>query len=99
MVFENTVLRRIFEPNRDEVMGGWRKLLNEELHDLYSPPSIIRIIKPRRIRWAGHVARIVDVENRIWLTGRKARRKECHGEVQDRREWVGWCELYWTVSA
>jgi hypothetical protein len=51
-VFENRVLRRIFGPQRDEVMGGWRKLHNEELHDLYSSPSIIRIIKSRRMRWA-----------------------------------------------
>jgi hypothetical protein len=54
-MFENRVLRRIFGPKRDEVMGGWRKLHNEELHDLFSLPSIIRIIKPR-LRWAGHVA-------------------------------------------
>jgi hypothetical protein len=54
-VFENKVLRRIFGPNRD-VPGGWRKLYNEELRDLYSSPSIIRITKPRRMSWAGHVA-------------------------------------------
>jgi hypothetical protein len=57
-VFENRVLRRIFGPKRDEVTGGWRKLHNEELHNLYSSPSIIRMIKSRRMRWAGHVARI-----------------------------------------
>jgi hypothetical protein len=57
-VFENRVLRRIFVPKRDEVTGEWRKLHNEELHDLYSSPSIIRIMKSRRIRWAGRVARI-----------------------------------------
>jgi hypothetical protein len=51
-VFENRVLRRIFGPKRDEVMGEWRKLHNKELHDLYSLPSIIIIIKSRRIRWA-----------------------------------------------
>jgi hypothetical protein len=56
-VFENRVLRRIFGPKRDEVTGGWRKLHNEELHILYSSPSIIRMIKSRRMRWAGHVAR------------------------------------------
>jgi hypothetical protein len=54
-VFENRMLRRIFGPKRDEVTGEWRKLHNEELHDLYSSPSIIRIIKSRRMRWAGHV--------------------------------------------
>jgi hypothetical protein len=57
-VFENRVLRRIFGPKRDEVTGGWRELHNEELHNLYSSPSIIRIIKSRRMRWAGHVARM-----------------------------------------
>jgi hypothetical protein len=56
-MFENRVLRRIFGPKRDEVTGGWRKLYNEELYDLYSSPSIIRIIKSRKMRWAGHVAR------------------------------------------
>jgi hypothetical protein len=57
-VFENRVLRRIFGLNRDGVTGGWRKLHNEELHNLYSSPSIIRIIKSRRMRWVGHVARM-----------------------------------------
>jgi hypothetical protein len=55
-VFENRVLRRICRSKRDEVIREWRKLHNEELHDLYSFPSIFRIIKSRRIRWAGHVA-------------------------------------------
>jgi hypothetical protein len=57
-VFENGVLRRIFGPKRDEVTGKWRKLHNEELRDLYSSPSKIRIIKSRRMRWAEHVARM-----------------------------------------
>jgi hypothetical protein len=55
-VFENKMLRRILGPKRDEVMGGWRQLHNEELNNLYSSPSIIRIIKSRRIRWTAHVA-------------------------------------------
>jgi hypothetical protein len=55
-VFENGVLRRIFGPKRDEVSGGWRKLRNEELHNMYSSPSIIRIIKSSRIRWTWHIA-------------------------------------------
>jgi hypothetical protein len=54
-VFANRVLRRIFGPKRDEVTGEWRKLHNEELHNLYSAPSIIRMIKSRKIRWTGHV--------------------------------------------
>jgi hypothetical protein len=57
-VFENSVLRRIFGQRRDGVTGGWRKLHNEELHNMYSSPGIIRIIKSRRMRWAGHVARM-----------------------------------------
>jgi hypothetical protein len=57
-VFENRMLRRIFGPKRDEVTGGWRKLHNEELHNLYSSPSVIRMIKSRRMMWAGHVARV-----------------------------------------
>jgi hypothetical protein len=57
-LFENRVLRRIFGPKRDEMTGEWRKLHNEELRDLYSSPSIIRIIKSLRMRWAGHVARM-----------------------------------------
>jgi hypothetical protein len=56
-VFENRVLRRIFGPKRDEEIGSWRKLHYEELHNFYSCPSIIRMIKSRRMRWAGYVAR------------------------------------------
>jgi hypothetical protein len=62
-VFENRVLRRIFGPKRDEVTGEWRKLHNEELRDLYSSASIIRIIKSKRMRWAGHVARMGEKRN------------------------------------
>jgi hypothetical protein len=57
-VFENRVLRRIFGPKRDEVTGEWRKLHNEEFHDLYSSPTIVRVIKSRRMTWAGYVARM-----------------------------------------
>jgi hypothetical protein len=57
-VFENRVLRRIFGPKRDEVTGNWRKLHNGELHNLYSSPKIIRMIKSRRMRWARNIARM-----------------------------------------
>jgi hypothetical protein len=89
-VFENRVLRRIFGLKRDEVTGEWTKLHNEELRDLYSSPSIIRIIKSRRMRWAGHVARM----------GRRGTRKG-----RPRRRWVdnitmnlgevGWGDVDW----
>jgi hypothetical protein len=62
-VFENRVLRRIFGPRRDEVTGEWRKLHNEELHNLYSSPNIIRQINSRRMTWAGHVARMGEDRN------------------------------------
>jgi hypothetical protein len=58
MVFENTVLKRIFGPKRDEVTGEWRKLHNEVLHDLYPSPTIVQVIKLIRMRWAGHVAQV-----------------------------------------
>jgi hypothetical protein len=73
-VFENRVLRRIFEPKRDEVTGEWRKLHSEELHILYSSPNI-RQIKSRRMRWAGHVERIGEEESVQGFDG-KASRKE-----------------------
>jgi hypothetical protein len=55
-VFENRVLRKIFGPNRDEILGNWRKLHSEELHNLHSSPNIFRMINSRRVGWAGHVA-------------------------------------------
>jgi hypothetical protein len=61
-VFDNRVLRRTFGSKRDEVTGDWRKLHNEELHNLYSSPSMLRVIKSRRMRWAGHVARTGEEE-------------------------------------
>jgi hypothetical protein len=73
-VFENRVLRRIFGPKRDEVTREWRKLHNEELHDLYSSPSIIRIKTSRRMRWRGHVPRMGEKRGK-WES-RKARGKE-----------------------
>ena len=59
-MFENRVLRRIFGPRMDGVTGEWRKLHNEELNDLYSSPNIVRVIKSRRLRWAGRVARMEE---------------------------------------
>jgi hypothetical protein len=85
-VCTNRVLRRIYGPERDEVTGGWRKLHNEELHDLYSSPSIIRIIKSRRVRWAGHVARMGEKRNVYRLLVRKPEGKRPLG--RSRRGWI-----------
>jgi hypothetical protein len=62
-VFENRVLRRVFGPKRNEVTGGWRELHNEELHNFYSSPIIIKMISSRRMRWTRHVARIREKRN------------------------------------
>jgi hypothetical protein len=80
------VLRRIFGPRRDEVLGEWRKLHNEELRDLYSSPSLIRMIKSRRMRWAGHVARMGEKRNAYRLLSRKPEGKRPLG--RPRRRWV-----------
>jgi hypothetical protein len=85
-VFENRVLRRIFGPKRDRVMGGWRKLHNEELHDLYCSPSIIRIIKSRRMRWTGHVALMGEKRNVYRLLVGKQEGKRSLG--RSRRGWI-----------
>jgi hypothetical protein len=85
-VFENSVLRRIFGPKRDEVTGGWRNLRNKELSDLYSSPSITRIIKSRRMRSAGHVARMGKKRNAYRLLVEKAEGKRPLG--RPRRRWV-----------
>ena len=61
-VFENRVLRKVFGPKTDKLTGEWRKLHNEELNDLYSLPNIVRVVKSRRMRWAGHVARMGRIE-------------------------------------
>jgi hypothetical protein len=75
-VFENRMLRRIFGPKRDEVIGGWRKLQYEELHNLYSSPSIIKMVKSRSMRWAGHVARMGAKRNVYRILVGKAKREE-----------------------
>jgi hypothetical protein len=97
------VLRRIFGPKRDEVTGGWRKLHNEELRDLYSSPCIIRIMKARRMRWAGHVARMGEKRIAYRLFLGKPQGKRPLG--RRRRRWVdnirmdlaevGWGDVDW----
>ena len=85
-VFENMVLRRIFGPRRDEVTGEWRRLHNEELNDLYSSPNIVRVIKSRRMRWTGHVARMSE-ERGVYrvLVGKPEGRRPLG---RPRRRWV-----------
>jgi hypothetical protein len=106
-VFENRVLRRIFGPWRDEVTGGCRKLHNEELHGLYSSPSIVRVIKARRMRWAGHVARMGEVRGaHIILVGRPEERSPLG---RPRRRWednikmdlgkIGFGDVDWILLA
>jgi len=83
-MFQNMVLRRIFGPRKDEVTGEWRGLYNEELKDLYCSPNIVRLVKSRRMRWAGHVARMgeergvyrvlvgkPEVKRPLWRTRRR----------------------------
>jgi hypothetical protein len=76
MMFQNRVLRRIFGPKRDEVTGGWRKLHNEELHNLFSVPNMIRRIKSKLVRWGGHIARICRERNAYRVLMLKPQGKE-----------------------
>jgi hypothetical protein len=91
-VFENRVLRRIFGPKRDEVTGEWRKLHNEELHNLYSSPDIIRQIKSRRMGWAGHVARMEEERKLYRVFVGKPEGKRPLG--RPRRIWEDWIRMY-----
>jgi hypothetical protein len=90
-VFENRVLRRIFGPKRNEATGRWRELHNEELRDLYSSPSIIRMIKSRRVRWVGHLARMGEEKNAYRLLVGKQRSRKT--DVGRWRDGMGWCGL------
>jgi hypothetical protein len=82
--FESGALRRIFGPKRDEVTGGWRKLHNEELHNLYSSPSIIRMIVSRRMRWAGYVTSMGKNRNAYRILVGKPEEKKPHGRIRRR---------------
>jgi len=85
-MFENMVLRRIFRPRRDEVTGEWRRFHNEEPNDLYSSPNIVRVINSRRMRWAGHVARMGEERGVYRVLVRKAEGRRPLG--RPRRRWV-----------
>jgi hypothetical protein len=91
-VFENRVLRRIFGPKRDDVTGDWRKLHNEELHNLYSSQNITRIIKSRRMRWEEHVARMGETRNAYRILVGKPEGKRPLGRL--RRRWVDNNKIY-----
>jgi len=98
-VFENRVLRRIFEPKRDEVIGEWRKLLNEELNDLYCSQNIMRVIKSRRMRWAGHVARMGEGKGVFKVLVGKPKGKRPLGRPgADGRIIVRWIFRKWNVG-
>jgi len=85
-VFENMVLRRIFGPSSDEVTGEWRRLHNEELNDLYCSPNIVRVIKSRRMRWTGRVARMGEERGAYRVLVGKPEGKRPMG--RPRRRWV-----------
>jgi hypothetical protein len=91
-MFENRVLRRIFGPRRDEVTGEWRKLHNEELHILYCSANIIKRIRSRRMRWAGHVARMGEERN-VYTVLMESQKERNHLDDQGvdgrmRSEWI-----------
>jgi hypothetical protein len=85
-VFENRVLRRVFGPKRDEVTGEWRMLHNEELNDLYSLPNIVRVVKSRQMRWAGHVAHMGEDRGVYRVLVGKPEGKRPLGRPRHRRE-------------
>ena len=91
-MFENRVLRRVFGPKRDEVTSEWRKLRNEELNDLSSSHSIARVIKSRRVRWAGHVARMRERRVAYWVLVGKPEGKRPLGRLN--RRWEDNIKMY-----
>jgi hypothetical protein len=97
-VFENMVLRRIFGPRRDEVTGEWRRLHNEELNDLYSSPNIVRVIKSRIMRWAGHVARMGEERGVYMVLVGKPERRRSLGRSRCRWIILGWISRRWDVG-
>ena len=102
-VFENRVLRRVFGPKRDEVTGEWRKLHNEELSGGYSLPNIVRVVKSRRMRWAGHVGRMGEGCTGFWWENLRERNQRGDPDVDGRiilrwifRKWEGVVRTGWS---
>jgi len=98
-VFENMVLRRIFGPRKDEVTAEWRTLHNEELNDLYSSPNIVRVVKSRRMRWAGHVARMGEERGCIGSFWGNRWERDHWGDLGV--DWwiiLGWISRRWDVG-
>jgi hypothetical protein len=96
-MFEKRVLRRIFGPKKEEVTGGWRELHNEELHNLYSSPNIIRMIKAKKMKWAGYVARMGKKRNEYRILVGKLEGKRPLGRPS--RRWVYNIKIHLTETA
>jgi len=98
-VCENRVLRTIFGPGREEVTGEWRRLHNEGLNDMYSSPNIVRVIKSRRMRWAGHVARMGEARGVYRFCWGNRREGDYWGDLSvDGRIILGWVSRRWDVG-
>jgi len=97
-VFQNRVLRKIFGPKSDEITGKWRKLHNEELNDLYSSPNIVRVIELRRMRWAGHVARMGEKRGEGFWWGNLKERYHLRDPGVDGRIILRWIFRKWNVG-
>jgi len=97
-VFENKLLRRIFGPRKDEVTGEWRRLHNDELNDLYSSPNIVQVIKLRRMRWAGHVARMGEERECIGSWWGNCREGDHWGDLGVDGWILGWISSRWDVG-
>jgi hypothetical protein len=94
-VFQNRVLRGVMGPKREEITGQWRKLHNEELRDLYSSPNIICVIKSRRMRWMGHVARMGEGSGTYRVLLQKPEGKRWHNNITMDLKEIGWEDVGW----
>ena len=97
-MFDNSVLGRIFRPKKDEVTGEWKRLYNEKLNDRYCSPNILRVIKSRRMRWAGHVARMGEERGRIRFWWGNRRERDRWGDLGIDGWIIGWICRRWVVG-